>query len=202
MLEEESSNGAQPESTRPLRRRAPRPKISPRYVHRFVEQLVGDDLDAKRVLSLANGVLGVMHAAALAIHFIGEGLAGADGTDPKHAIKQVDRLLSNPAISVWAFFARWVPYVVGPRKALRVALDWTEFDRDGQTTIAMYLNYTRGRPTARVAKEPAGDNKACAPELSRCDADPASDTRLRPAAPSRTAYAARRRGPVRAGCRR
>jgi hypothetical protein len=74
------------------------PKISPRYVYRFVEQLVGEDLHAKRVLSLANGVVGVMHAAALAIHFIGQGLALAEGTDPKHAIKQVDRLLSNPAI--------------------------------------------------------------------------------------------------------
>jgi hypothetical protein len=50
MLKEESSNGAQSESTQPLRRRAPRPKVSPRYVHRFVEQLVGDDLHAKRVL--------------------------------------------------------------------------------------------------------------------------------------------------------
>jgi hypothetical protein len=121
-------------------------------VHRFVEQLVGDDLHAKRVLSLANGVVGVMHAAALAIHFIGEGLAVAEGTDPKHAIKQVDRLLSNPAISVWAFFARWVPFVVGPRKALRVALDWTEFDRDGQTTIALYLLTRHGRATPLVWK--------------------------------------------------
>jgi hypothetical protein len=67
-------------------------------VYRFVEQLVGEDLHAKRVLSLANGVVGVMHAAALAIHFIGQGLALAEGTDPKPAIKQVDRLLSNPAI--------------------------------------------------------------------------------------------------------
>ena len=148
----ESIEATQPEPTQPLRRRAPRPKISPRYVHRFVEQLVGDDLHAKRVLSLANGVVGVMHAAALAIHFIGEGLAVAEGTDPKHAIKQVDRLLSNPAISVWSFFARWVPFVVGPRKALRVALDWTEFDRDGQTTIALYLLTRHGRATPLVWK--------------------------------------------------
>lgn len=149
---EESIEAAQPEVTQPLRRRAPRPNISPRYVHQFVEQLVGEDLHAKRVLSLANGVVGVMHAAALAIHFIGQGLAVAEGTDPKHAIKQVDRLLSNPAISVWAFLARWVPFVVGPRKALRVALDWTEFDRDGQTTIALYLLTRHGRATPLVWK--------------------------------------------------
>jgi hypothetical protein len=116
-------------------------------VLQFVEQLVGEDLHAKRVLSLSNGVIGVIHAAALAVHFIGEGLSAAMGTDPKHAIKQVDRLLSNPAISVWLFFARWVPFVVGPRKALRVALDWTEFDRDGQSTIALYVDdFPRARP--------------------------------------------------------
>ncbi len=78
------------EETQPLRGRAPRPKLSPRYVHQFVEQVVGEDFHAKRVLSLANGVVGVMHAAALAVHFIGEGLAIAEGLDPKHAIKQVE----------------------------------------------------------------------------------------------------------------
>lgn len=135
-----------------LRRRPRRPTVSPHSVLQFVDQLVGEDLHAKRVLSLSNGVVGVIHAAALAVHFIGEGLAVAMGTDPKHAVKQVDRLLSNPAISVWSFFARWVPYIVGPRKALRVALDWTEFDRDGQTTIALYLLTNHGRATPLIWK--------------------------------------------------
>jgi hypothetical protein len=136
----------------PSTRRAPRPQLAPRQILTFVEQIVGDDLHAKRVLSLANGVVGVIHAAALAVHFIGEGLAAAMGTDPKHAIKQVDRLLSNPAISLSMFFANWVPFVVGPRKAIRVALDWTEFDRDGQTTIALYLLTRHGRATPLVWK--------------------------------------------------
>ena len=73
-MPEESIEVAEAEATQTLRRRAARPKILPRYVHRFVEQLIGEGLHAKRVLSLANGVVGVMHAAALAIHFIGEGL--------------------------------------------------------------------------------------------------------------------------------
>jgi len=141
-----------PASVAPSSRRAPRAKLAPRHVLQFVDQLVGEDLHAKRVLSLSNGVIGVIHAAALAVHFIGEGLSAAMGTDPKHAIKQVDRLLSNSAISVWLFFARWVPFVVGPRKALRVALDWTEFDRDGQATIALYLLTKHGRATPLVWK--------------------------------------------------
>ena len=39
-------------------------------------------------MSLANGVVGVLHAAALGIHAIGRGLADALDLDPKHAIKQ------------------------------------------------------------------------------------------------------------------
>ena len=35
----------------------------------------------------------------------------------KHAIKQVDRLLSNAAIDPWKQAAAWVPYVVGGRAA-------------------------------------------------------------------------------------
>ena len=136
----------------PFRRSPPRPILAPDHVHQYVESLLGDDFHAKRVLSLANGVVGVIHAAALAVHFIGEGLATATGADPKHAIKQVDRLLSNPAISAWVFFARWVPFVVGKRKAVRVALDWTEFDRDGQTTIALYLLTGHGRATPLIWK--------------------------------------------------
>jgi len=136
----------------PARRSPPRPILAPDHVHRYVESLLGDDFHAKRVLSLANGVVGVIHAAALAVHFIGEGLATATGADPKHAIKQVDRLLSNSAVSVGVFFARWVPFLVGQRKAIRVALDWTEFDKDGQTTIALYLLTKHGRATPLIWK--------------------------------------------------
>jgi hypothetical protein len=39
----------------------------------------------------------------------------------------VDRLLSNAGIEVDAFFVRWVPYIVGERKSIEVAMDWTDF---------------------------------------------------------------------------
>lgn len=82
-------------------RRTPAPKISPDRVHAFVKEALGDDVHATRVLSFASGVVGVVHAAALGVHVIGRGLADAMGLDPKHAIKQIDRLLSNTGISVW-----------------------------------------------------------------------------------------------------
>jgi hypothetical protein len=33
----------------------------------------------------------------------------------KHAVKQVDRLLSNTGIDVWDSFARWVPHQLNGR---------------------------------------------------------------------------------------
>src|SRR3954467_14283220 len=79
-------------------------------VHAFVEQVVGADLHAKRVLSLANGVVGVLHTASLAIHAIGEALATTASLKPKHAIKQVDRLLSNPGLDPEGLGPAWVAF--------------------------------------------------------------------------------------------
>jgi hypothetical protein len=140
----------------PVRRRISRTKahaaIRFRKVHGFVDDLLGEELHAKRVLSLANGVVGVIHAAALGIHAIGRALAAARRLTPKHGIKQVDRLLSNTAIDPWALFASWVPYIVGQRTEIVVALDWTEFDKDGHSTICAYLVTKHGRSTPLVWK--------------------------------------------------
>lgn len=69
------------------------------FVHEFLTRLYGGDLHAKRVLSLANGTLGVMTGAALAVGLIGPALATARGLLAKSAIKLVDRLLlTNPLI--------------------------------------------------------------------------------------------------------
>jgi hypothetical protein len=66
---------------------------------------------------------------------------------PKHAVKQVARLLSNQGIDVWDYFAYWVPFVVGDRDEAMVALDWTDFADDGQATIALSLLTGHGRAT-------------------------------------------------------
>lgn len=129
------------------RKQPPKPRIAPADVHAFVESLFEEDMHARRVLSLANGVVGVIHAAALSIHAIGHGMAAASGLASKHAIKQVDRLLGNGKLDVWLHFAQWVPFVIGARKEVVVALDWTEFDADDHVTIAMYLITSHGRAT-------------------------------------------------------
>jgi len=116
-------------------------------VHGFLSNLFDGDLHAKRVLSLANATLGVIRTASLAVNTIGQGLALARGLTTKHAIKQVDRLLSNQGIDVDAALRHWVPYVVGPRSSINVAMDWTDFDADGHATIMLSLLTRHGRAT-------------------------------------------------------
>lgn len=114
----------------------------------FVEALIGEDLHAKRIYSLSNGVLGVLNAATLGIHAIGNGLAAARGLKPKHAIKQVDRLLSNNKFQVWEVAQQWIEEILSSRKEVVIALDWTTFDQDKHQMLAAYLvtNHGRARP--------------------------------------------------------
>ena len=116
-------------------------------VFTFVDELLEGDLHGKRVLSLANATLGVMVSASLAVAVIGRSLAQARGLLTRHAIKQVDRLLSNQAIDPWEIAARWVPEVIGPSTDILVAMDWTDFDADGQTTLALNKVTPHGRAT-------------------------------------------------------
>src|ERR1700712_1906202 len=90
-------------------------------VHHFLKALFAEDLHAKRVLSLAGATIGVIESASLAVAMIGQGLALARGRLTKHAVKQVDRLLSNQGVDVDALLVPWVPYVVGRRSSVTVA---------------------------------------------------------------------------------
>src|SRR4029450_88426 len=99
-------------------------------VRSFLNSVLDEDIHTKRVASLANATLGVMTGASLGVAVIGKSLAQARGLLPKHAVKQVDRLLSNPRTEAWDVFAS--PEMVGPRTDIVVAMDWTDFDADGQ----------------------------------------------------------------------
>ena len=85
-------------------------------VRSFIGEVYGHDLHTKRINSLAGATLGVMTAASLAVAMIGHALAQARGLVTKHAVKQVDRLLSNDGIDVWDSFAHWVPHQIGARQ--------------------------------------------------------------------------------------
>ena len=121
-------------------------------INEFITRLYDGDLHAKRVLSLANGTLGVLSSASLAVHAVGQGLAQAQGTLGKHAVKQVDRLLSNDGVVMKEFFAHWAPYMVGSRPEVLVALDWTSFARDGHETLVLSMLTSHGRATPLMWK--------------------------------------------------
>jgi Transposase DDE domain len=114
-------------------------------VRSFIGELYGAEQHTKRIASLAGATLGVMHAASLAVAMIGQALAQARGLVTKQAVKQVDRMLSNPGIDVWDSFARWVPHQIGERQDLLVAMDWTDFDHDDQATLVLSLVTGHGR---------------------------------------------------------
>jgi hypothetical protein len=116
----------------------------------FVGGVFGADLHAKRIDSLAGATLGVMQSASLAVAIIGQALALAKGLVTKHAIKQVDRMLSNNGIDVWDSFARWAPHQIGERRDILVAMDWTDFDHDDQATLALHLVTGHGRAAPLV----------------------------------------------------
>ena len=39
----------------------------------------------------------------------------------------------------------WVPYVVASRSSITLAMDWTDFDADGQATITLSLPCRHGQ---------------------------------------------------------
>jgi hypothetical protein len=139
-----------PAASRALATNAKRQTLRLGQVRDFTEGMLGDDIHAKRVLSIGNGVAGVLNAAVLSVHAIGQAYAAMARTNPKHGVKQVDRLLSNVGIDMAAFFPAWVRFVVGPRKQIVVALDWTEFDKDNHSTLAAYLVTRHGRATPLI----------------------------------------------------
>jgi len=121
-------------------------------VEQLVENIFGASVHAKRKQSLANAALGVINSASLIVHRIGLGLAAANKLLGKHAVKQVDRLLSNDKLNVFDCFAQTVPYIIGSRKEIVVAMDWTDFDHDKQSTIQISLVTSHGRATPLIWK--------------------------------------------------
>ena len=109
-------------------------EIEPTFNHIF-----GSSLHAKRKLSLSYAALGVLESESLILHKMGRGMAKIRGVNKKHATKQIDRLLSNPNYDIWELSSVWVPHIIGCKKEVMVALDWTTFAKDDQHTLALNL---------------------------------------------------------------
>ena len=108
-------------------------------VHNFLDTLFGDDLHAKRVKSLARAARGDQ-SASLAVGLIGRGLALARGRlTGMHRSTRWTRLLSNQGIDVDACCRVGALRDPANATAVTVAMDWTEFDADGQVRIGSLL---------------------------------------------------------------
>src|SRR5262245_6109799 len=117
-----------------------------------MDEVFGGEVQAQRLASRTDGVDGVRHAASLGVRAIGQGLAWAQGLAPRPAIQQVDRLLSNPKLSMEQVFGGWVPFVVGERREIVVNCDWTELAEADQCTVVLGMQTAPGRRTPLVWK--------------------------------------------------
>ena len=62
-----------------------------KYTKGFLDALFSEDMHAARVESLASGVVGLLTAAVVSIHAIGQAYAMLAGIKAKSGIKQIDR---------------------------------------------------------------------------------------------------------------
>lgn len=69
----------------------------------------------------------------------GTGIWRGRDPDPPHAVKHVDRLLSNQSVSVWLFSQPRGGLVVGSRREAIATFEWTDFAADGYSTIAAHF---------------------------------------------------------------
>jgi len=120
--------------------------LDEKMMHKVAKTAFGKILHHKQVLSIALVTLGVLYAVKMTIHEIGTAMARARGTSkPKHGIKQTDRYLSNEKMKPVELRRGLVWFVVGERKHIETTMDWTDFDKDDQTTLVISLVLKHGR---------------------------------------------------------
>lgn len=121
-------------------------------VNSFLVKKFNGKIHAKRLESLCDAVRGAMTSHSLQPSKIGDGLAESKGLLPKHARKQVDRLISNNAIDTNVFQRELCDLLIHNRSRIMVSMDWTVFAKDKHMTITLRLVTTHGRATPLLWK--------------------------------------------------
>lgn len=109
-------------------------------------------LHARRVESLTHAVMGAVFAAQAGVASIGRAEAAVRCTNPKHAVKQVDRFLSNIGFDVEIAMQDIIHFVLGNRWKVIVSLDWTDYEGGKHHRIALNLITKHGRATPLLWK--------------------------------------------------
>ena len=123
------------------------PILGRNAVYDVLLPVFGPVIHLKRVLSLALATVGVLYTRRVTLAEVGRSLASVTGKSPKHGIKQVDRLLSNEGVDLKVLFPAYIRWVVGPRPAVDIIMDWTDYDADDQTTLVVTMVTEHGRST-------------------------------------------------------
>jgi hypothetical protein len=124
--------------------------ISVEWTREFVKNISGGVLPLYHVESLSNAVFGALFSNRLSISAIGRSFAKHTGRCPKHAIKQVDRLVGNSSVSTKEMFYGICHTAVGARRKIEVSLDWTEYGYSDQSRITINMITKHGRATPLV----------------------------------------------------
>ena len=120
------------------------------FVENYLTNVLDESVHAKRIRSLADATIGVITSVSLAVSIIGQSLAHAKRLTTKHAVKQVDRLLSNKKIVVWDMFEEWVKEVVGKGSPTSRIGPIFEVPHQGNQCLDLKgLHYRRVRGAAR-----------------------------------------------------
>jgi len=106
---------------------------------RLIDAAYKKYLHAKQHLSISMICIGILWSDRLGIAAVGRGMAAAFGLNRKHAIKQVDRCLSNAKLPMSKLFPDYIRIALGLRTTINVTLDWTEFDHDDHSTLSIGL---------------------------------------------------------------
>lgn len=118
--------------------------INHQVILNYFHSIFGPYMHARRVFSLANATLGVLYSHSLAIYAIGSSLAQVRNLERKHAIKQIDRLLTNTKLNVWQLSSIRVPAVVNSLGSIALVIDWIEFHADGHSTLSISMLTPQG----------------------------------------------------------
>jgi Transposase DDE domain len=126
----------------------PSPTMNELAIDQALQSIFAESsLHARRVLSLTHAVLGAVRAAQAGVANIGRAEALVRKVNPKHAIKQVDRFLSNTGFDVNVALRDVVRFVLGQRWRVTVSLDWTVYEGGDHHRIALNLVTRHGRAT-------------------------------------------------------
>ena len=119
-------------------------------IQAYISSVFGKTIHGARIKSLSDMVVGLMSGRLLTVTGIANSIAAINEISPKHAVKQVDRAIGNEKLAVWEIFDLWVINQIRGQTDITVAMDWTEFDDDDQSTIALNLITNHGRATPLI----------------------------------------------------